>query len=283
MQKDIRSNSSDEIDLGELLLKLLKLLNRNKLVFLSAIIIGMVVGAGFYGTKPAVFESSMMLRSDILTEAYSETLTENLNKLIDERNRPVLSQKLSISEAEASHLREIKVENITDAAAPDGGPANIIFLISVEITDNAILPSLQQGIIDFLENNEFVKKRVQLKRERYVALIKQMKKEALELDSLKELVNTRITSGGQGRDLLVIDPSNVYEQALKTFKEELSYEESLELIDSIQLIEGFIPFTRPKGPKLSVSLVGGFMTGLLFAIVIVFIRETGAYLKSIDK
>ena len=59
--------------------------------------------------------------------------------------------------------------------------------------------------------------------------------------------------------------------------------ESLELIDSIQLIEGFIPFIRPKGPKLSVSLTGGFMAGLLFAIVIVFIREIGAYLKSIDK
>ncbi len=283
MQNSERQLPSDEIDLGELLLKLFKIVNRNKLILIIFTALGMAGGITRYYLKVPVYESSMMLRSDILTEAYSETLTDNLKRLIEERNDALLSEKLSITAEEASHLVDIKVESVEEANTPVGAVKNIIFLISVEITDNGILENLQAGIVNFLENNEFVKKRIDLRRKRFEALVSQVNKEIKEIDSLKKRMNEGIIYNQQGANLVVLDPSNVYEKALSLFKEELTYQENLELIDSIQLIEGFTAFKNPIAPRLSISGGSGLMVGLFLALIIVFTRETISYLKSIDK
>ncbi len=283
MQNSERQLPSDEIDLGELLLKLFKIVNRNKLILIIFTTLGMAGGIARYYLKVPVYESSMMLRSDILTEAYSETLTDNLKRLIEERNDALLSEKLSITAEEASHLVDIKVESVEEANTPVGAVKNIIFLISVEITDNGILENLQAGIVNFLENNEFVKKRIDLRRKRFEALVSQVNKEIKEIDSLKKRMNEGIIYNQQGANLVVLDPSNVYEKALSLFKEELTYQENLELIDSIQLIEGFTAFKNPIAPKLSLSGGSGLLVGLFLALIIVFTRETISYLKSIDK
>ena len=283
MQNSERQLPSDEIDLGELLLKLFKIVNRNKFTLLILTALGVALGTVNYYLKEPIYESSMMLRSDILTEAYSETLTDNLKRLIQERNDALLSEKLSITAEEASHLVDIKVESVEEANTPVGAVKNIIFLISVEITDNGILENLQAGIVNFLENNEFVKKRIDLRRKRFEALVSQVNKEIKEIDSLKKRMNEGIIYNQQGANLVVLDPSNVYEKALSLFKEELTYQENLELIDSIQLIEGFTAFKNPIAPRLSISGGSGLMVGLFLALIIVFTRETISYLKSIDK
>ena len=283
MQNSERQLPSDEIDLGELLLKLFKIVNRNKFTLLILTALGVALGTLNYYLKEPIYESSMMLRSDILTEAYSETLTDNLKRLIQERNDALLSEKLSITAEEASHLVDIKVESVEEANTPVGAVKNIIFLISVEITDNGILENLQAGIVNFLENNEFVKKRIDLRRKRFEALVSQVNVEIKEIDSLKKRMNEGIIYNQQGANLVVLDPSNVYEKALSLFKEELTYQENLELIDSIQLIEGFTAFKNPIAPRLSISGGSGLLVGLFLALIIVFTRETISYLKSIDK
>ncbi|MEM9297079.1 MAG: hypothetical protein AAGA64_01720 [Bacteroidota bacterium] len=77
-------------------------------------IVGIGAGAFYSLSKAPVYESSMMLRSHILAEAYSETLTDNLRKLIDKRNYEPLAAKLSITPEQASQLVNIKVESIED-------------------------------------------------------------------------------------------------------------------------------------------------------------------------
>ena len=277
MQNSEKQLPSDEIDLGELLLKLFKIINRNKFALLTLTVLGAAAGIIFYKVKAPVFESSMMLRSDILTEAYSETLTDNLKRLIEERNDTLLAEKLNISVEQASHLKDIKVESVEEATG------NIIFLISVEITNNEILDNLQAGIVSFLENNEFVKKRIDLKRKRLESLVNQVNKEIKEIDSLKRKVNEGVIYNARGGSLVLLDPSNIYSKALQLYKEELAYQESLELINSIQLIEGFTAFSRPIAPRFSLSVGGGLLGGFFLALAFIFIRETRSYLASIDK
>ncbi|MEM8566451.1 MAG: hypothetical protein AAGF85_08310 [Bacteroidota bacterium] len=281
MKTENPSNHSDEIDLGDLLLRIVNILSRNKVLIL--IFIGVGGGLGFIHKtlKSPVYDSSMMLQSDILTEAYSETLTENLKKLIEQGNHILLADKLYIDEDQASQLVDIKVEGVEGASGPEGAVENFIFLISVETKDNAILEDLQRGIIKFLENNEFVKKRIDAKRSRYNALIDQMKAEGNEMDSLKGLVNKQLMTG-ESNNLVFLDPSNIYEQALRTYKEELSYQEQLTLIESIQLIEGFIAFERPIRPRLAISLASGVGLALLLAIGTIFLKETRKYLQTLE-
>ncbi len=283
MEKDHPVSSSDEIDLGELLLRLTKVVSRHIIKIAGLTFMGVTLGVVYFNLKKPVYESSMMLQSDILTEAYSETLTDNLKKLIDERNSSLIAKKLSIDETQAAALVDIKVESVADVSGAEGATKNFIFLITVETSDNNVLPDLEIGIIQFLKNNHFVKKRVTLKQERYQALVDQMKSEAKELDSLKRLVNEGVVNKNTGGNLVLLDPSNIYEQALKTYKEELSYQEQLELIESIQLIEGFTAFNRPLRPKLAISIASGFGLGIILAGMLIFVIETRRYLRSIDK
>ena len=274
------SENNEEIDLGQLAIRIIKLGAKYRILIVLCALLGAIVGYTYYKLVNPVYSSSMMLQSDILTEAYSETLTENLKKLIDEKNNKALASKLSIEESQASQLVNIKVESVEGSSGSEG-TENIIFLISVETKDNSILPDLETGIISFLENNEFVKKRIDLKKVRFEALIDQMDAEGLELDSLKDLINSKLLNE-DGSNMVLLDPSNVYAQALKTYKEELNYQEQLALIESIQLIEGFTAFNRPLRPRLIMSLAVGLLAGLILSFIFILLRETRLYLKSIE-
>lgn len=282
MERDTHTHNSDEIDLGDLLLKLTRVVSRHRRILVVFVLVGLVLSFIYNNLKSPVFESSMMLRSAILTEAYSETLTDNLKKLIDERNDTLLSKKLNITVEQAGHLKDIKVESVEDTEGAEGATKNYIFLISVEITDNGVLPMLEIGIMNFLESNTFVHTRIELKRKRLNALLTKVNNEIKEIDSLKMTVNRAMSINSDG-GVVVLDPTNVYSKALALYKEELSYQESLALIDSIQLIEGFTPFNRPVSPRLSISLASGLGLAILIAVLTIFIIETQNFLKALDK
>ena len=90
-------SQGDEIDLTQLLLKAVNVFSKYKTSIIVSVIVGIILGLVYYHYIPRIYQSSMMLRSDILTEAYSNTLTDNLKKLIDERGDEALAQKLNLT------------------------------------------------------------------------------------------------------------------------------------------------------------------------------------------
>lgn len=273
----------DEIDFSQLILSLVKVFGRNKILILTFIIVGPIAGTVYYYTTTKIYESSMMLRSDILNEAYSNNLIDNLKKLVDQRNEEVLSQKLNLSTAETIQIKDIKVKNV-ESSSSDKITQNVIFLISVKITDNDILPKLQKGIIKYLEDNEYVKKRVELKKERYANLIKKTRLDIQEMDSLKEnFLSGTVFNQKSGSNVVFFDPTEVYTKVMSLYKEEITYMQELELIDSIQVIEGFTNFNKPIAPRRLRSIAIGLVIGFIIAFLSVLLHETGSYLRRLDK
>lgn len=272
-----------EIDLGQLLLGVVKVINKNKLLLTIMIVLGGIFGTLYYYIAPSVYESSMMLRSDILTEAYSTALTGNLKKLIDGHDDDVLAEKLNLSKEQASHLLDIKVEGIETPSLSDM-TENLIFLISVEISDNSILPDLENGIKQYLENNEYVKKRIELRKEKFLTLTRRVRKDISELDSLKkDFLNGSVYNQQLKSNVIFLDPTEIYAKMMILYKEEISYLQSLELNDSIQLIEGFTVFSKAIAPKRIKSIMIGMAIGLVIALLIMLLREVGIYLKQLDE
>ncbi len=273
----------DEIDLGILLLKVTKSLSRYRYIILIFVILGAGGGISAYYSQTAKFGSDMIIESSILTEAYSNTMTETLERLIAEQNITLLSEKLNITTEQADHLIDISVKSISESKIDDE-TKNRIFKIHIETSNNEILADLQKGLISFLENNEYVKKRIDLKKGRLKKLISKVGKEIKEIDNLKAKINKNLISQQSGsNNLVIIDPTNVYENALDLYKEEIFYQESLELSSSIHLIEGFVAFKKPVSPKLLKSIVIGFALGLFLALGIVILLELRDYLKKLDE
>lgn len=279
-----QDNSSDEIDLGVLILKITKSISKHKLMMIISILVGIGIGFGIHYSQTPKYESDMIIQSNILTEAYSNTLTETLERLIKEENIDLISNKLSLNKDQASSLSGIKVESITETQTTDDITENRIFKIHVEITNNGVLNDLQRGLIAFLENNEYVKKRVELTRSRLKNLISKVGTEIKEIDSLKSKISKGLIQQQSGNNnLVILDPTTVYSKALSLYKEEISYQQSLELSNSIQLIEGFVAFQKPASPKLSINLVIGFMLGLFFAIGFIIFNGLRTYLRKLDQ
>lgn len=263
--------ATDEIDLTELVLSVLRFLNRHRASFLISIAVSIGLSVTAYLLLPKVFESKMILQSDILTESYTERITESLDNLIREDNLKALSARLTISEAEAEKIKKIEIESVKKQGSTKDTEESI-FIITCEIKDKTILPKLQEGVIAFLRNNEFVKIRVKQRETYYVSLIAKIQEEINSLDSLKKRLFEGKPVYGSAAEMLLVDPTSIYSEIIDLTKEQLNYKNSLELVNSIQLVEGFTAYEKPAKPKLSILLLLGFVGGAFLALGSIVLR-----------
>src|SRR5258706_3715763 len=262
------AETSDEIDLLEFLARIILLIKKNTKIIVLALVTGTVLGLFYYQFVHKVYESKMILLSDILTSSYSERITESLDRLISESNTKILSERLKMSEQDAKQIGKIEIESVKQDKTKDE-KENAIFIVTVKVINKDVLPRLQENIIEYLRNNEFVKIRVEQRKKYTIEIIEKIDEQLSSLDQLK----SRITKGEFGQvgkeSLVLFDPTSVHSKILELNRERTSLQNSLETINSIQLVEGFTVFEKPVGPKLSISLAGGASLGLFFVGVVI--------------
>jgi hypothetical protein len=267
-----KPTSADEIDLIELAVKAFRFFQRNFLLFVLSTGIGSGIGACLYFVVPDVYVSKMVIQSDILTESYSDRIAESIDNLIRERNYKLLSKRLGLTDTETKDLQSIKIESIKKSNEADKKEESI-FIVTSEVRSKAIIPKLQDGVVNYLRNNEFVKIRVQQRIVYFQKLIESIEVEIKSLDTIKQkLLSGKPIYGNSTGGMMLIDPTNVYNQMIDLKRQQLDYQNALELANSIQLVEGFTVYEKPAEPKLSKAMVVGFVLGFFSAMVIIFAR-----------
>ncbi len=263
--------SSDEIDLMELFLKLVRMIKKNFTMIVSFFVVGTLLGSvyGMFGTK--VYESKMMVTSDILTESYSEKLAENLKALIKDENQKLLSSRLNLTPEEAESIGSIKIESALKDK-PSKEDEKKWFVITVEILDQEILSKLEKGIVSYLENNEYVKIRVEQKRNLNKQLIKKTDEEILSLESFKnKIYEGNFFENNKGN--VMFDPTVVNIRIIELNKDKLKYQNDLEIVNSVQIVEGFTKFIKPIKPNKAISLAAGATLGLFFVGILIAFKS----------
>lgn len=261
--------NNDDIDLVELLVKVVLLIKRNLLQIVLFFIVGTGLGYAYASLAPKVYESKMLISSDILTESYSEKVFLTLEKLINERNYKELAFKLSIEPAIAQAVSKLKIESALKDK-PSNEEAKKFFLITAEFHDQNILDELQKGILIFLRQNDFVKERDDQKKKSFNELIQRTE---IEIKSLEEFKNSIYkgdffkNNGGS----IMFDPTEVNSKIVELTRQKGLYEKEFLEANSVQVVEGFTRFDKPIWPKKSISLAAGAALGLfLVGIMIVF-------------
>lgn len=264
------TSHEEEIDLHTLALSIYHFFQRNLRRLFGGSAAGILVGLAGYFILPPIYESQMVFVSDILTTSYANELTYGIKELISEDNDSLLADRFSISVAQASSLKSIKLESLS--AVVNGSLVQTTFAVRVKTKERSIFPDLQLGIIAYLRNNEYVKPRVRQRETMYKTLIGKLDIEINSLDSLKDrfVKGKPISSTGSG--MLLVDPANIYPTLVDLTRQKLEYQNSLELFNSIQLIDGFTPFKDPVFPKLWLSLLLGFAAGFLLTLMILIFR-----------
>ncbi|HEY5746426.1 MAG TPA: Wzz/FepE/Etk N-terminal domain-containing protein [Chryseolinea sp.] len=269
----------DEIDLLALLLQVVRAIRSNFWLIVLFFVLGTALGFGYYYSSRKVYENKMIVSSKIMTESYSKKLVDNLNQYIREGNKTALASQLGITEQTARELGYLKIES---PYSNEGEVSKEIdrsyFVITVEVFSQDILPDLQKGLISYFENNEYVKIRVNQNREFLKTVIAKIDQEIKDLEGLK----AKIYSGDffqNSKNGVMFDPTVVNTKILDLTREKIKYQNDLELVNSVQLLEGFTRFDKPVKPLLSLSLVAGSSMGILLVIVFLVFKSIRKLLR----
>ena len=269
MTENQKQPATDEIDLLQLLAKIALLIRANFKVIVFAFFIGAILGLAFYQFSPKVYESRMLISSDILTESYSKPLVEDLEKLAKEKNFTTLSSKLKLTVQQAAALGKIKIENATEKGEVSKEQEKNYLTVTCQSQDNSIWPSLQNGLINFFETNNFVNIRVEQRKKFFNELIEKLNHEIADLEILKiKIMNGELSSKSK-ENMVLMDPTTINSELIELNIQKMNFMNSLEIANSVQLVEGFTIFEKPTSPKLSISLVVGSSFGLFCVFLVI--------------
>lgn len=246
----------EEIDLIELIIKIYKFFKRRiKLIIILVVVFaGLGLVASFFILKPR-YQSTMIISSRSLTASEVAGLIEAIDNLAFEDNSKEIEKLTNIPAKNARKIQKIKVDP-TDSTA---------ITIKIELTDNENWDIYQKGIVNYLENQPYVKKKTALYKESQEKLLRDVQKEIKHLDSLKKIIEA--SSSGKTQFILS-NSSQVYSEILKLYDSENQIRANLAFVDDIQVIKGFTNYKKPKklSPYNTISLFA--VVGLIIGVVV---------------
>ena len=271
-------NNQDDIDLLALFLKTINIVRSNFWIILSFFLIGSLLGVSYYYFTNKIYQSSLVISSGILTKSYAETLVENLNRQRRESNRQALTNSLNVSEQTARGLDRLRIQGVSEI---EDLKESDKFIITAEVYNPEVFKELQNGLIYYLENNQFVKVRVEQNKKFMKQMLAKMDEEIKDMEAFKEqIVSGSFFRSAQGN--VMFDPTNVNSKILELTKEKITMQNELELVNSVQVIEGFTKYERPVRPRLSVSLISGSFVGLVFVSILIAFKSIRRILQMAD-
>jgi hypothetical protein len=278
MQKTPESDRrSGEIDLLDLLLKSVTIIRDNFSLIVIFFVLGTALGATYFLTTKKQYESKMIISSNILTTSYAKILFDNVNGHLKDADYALLAKDLNINPEDVHEIAKLQIENLSKS---DGDQLKDTerYLITARVYDQRILPALQKGLIDFLEHNEFVRIRVEQQKNSLTQMKAAVEKELDDMQQFKvEIASGKFFSGTRGN--VMFDPTTVNTKILELTQKRIDIQNSLQLINSVQLIEGFTAFKHHMTPSLKVSIVTGSILGLISVVMLIVFKSIRRLLR----
>jgi hypothetical protein len=278
MSAEVNTNTTpDDIDLLLLFERVLAFFKKYKWIFLISSLLGLGSGVFVYRILPTIYNSSLVAHSFLLTNQEHIRIIENWDDLLGKKEYAELSASLNCPESILSRVKKIRAEEIQKVFSttnPNG------FVISVNVTDNAILDELQKAIVYGLENSDYVKQQLTARRASLTELIAKTSAEIIKLDSTKKTIENIIQGNGKSSSSLIIDGSSINRQLLDMNEKLLSYQDELKFTAAVQILQDFTKFKRPAGPHLIPWLIIGLLFFLTLGFLLSFISSINSKLKN---
>ena len=159
--------------------------------FLTAVVLGLACGFLAYRSLANVYKSKLVLHSFLLTNPDQIQLVSNWAALLSNGEHIMLAETWNCPMEVVTKLKRIKAEEIQKVFTTDNPNG---FFIEVTVTDNSILPELEQGILYGLRNGAYIKSKVASRKQILSELLLKTDLEIQKLDSIK-LVLEQIIRG----------------------------------------------------------------------------------------
>jgi len=241
---------------------------KNIKTLLLFVIIGIGISVCFFYIKKTVYTSVLTVSHSRLNNGQCADLVNGLSKVADDT---LLADMLGLSIKQAKEIKNISFNQINKN---DSSFLISNFKIEAKVYNVTVLDSLQNGIMNYLESNEYATKRKQLHQSFLDKIEERIKGEIIAIDSLKRVVDKSILPRSLGNGIILgesIDPVKVYKESMDLYKSQLNISEQKELNNSFEVIIGFSPAISSAG--LVVNIVMGVILSLLFGMLWLLIKK----------
>ncbi len=290
------------------LLRLRRVTYKFKWLVIASTVIGAILGYFYYNAFEPYYSSQLVLNSRYYSAEMMENAIEELNQLAEEGNSTILARKLGLSPAQAEKIRSFSTSAVTtteDLIEVEGMLQQLVeseqltaaeilelrerltktfynFEVLVTVYDIDVLDALEQGLSQYLYDNDYVKRRVAVEHENLMLMRDKLRRDQEQLNQLKTLqaeAYKRIAETGQTGSNNVIfgtpetanAPLNVYVQDLDFSRELLETNRRLELNRALEIVSGFTPYGRPASLSFKGQIITGALIGMLIAYFIIML------------
>lgn len=282
----------------------------NRVFFLGIMILGLILGALYSELlKKDYYKSSMVLSCDYLNTQILKNTIDKFNLLAAERDTEGLQEVLRLDDATAKNIQKFEfkpfvseddvvemevlreqlnnvtaekkdlVEKVIDRLEIENKNA---YEISVFVYDPTIVKPLEKALVDYFNNNNYIKRRIESNRQNLEARKVKLQAELRKLDSLKVVLFQNYQSLAQknrGSNNVTVGGEDGLTNPLEVFTTDLELHQELQEINSrlylnpdFEIVDGFTSFKEPE----SASLADVLAISLLLSIVIGYLI-LGAY------
>jgi capsular polysaccharide biosynthesis protein len=266
----------EEVDFYELCLILKK---RFKLIaggVISAVLITVVISF----LLPPVYRGSFIIRVPIISEnqAFNEglntqvplikpkeavNLIENLDRLRKDGQIKKLSDALGISDEKIGALVELT------ANAPRDVKDSI--KVVIDSTSPVLINDFKDGVLRFLNENQYAKKRISLRRASLLSLREEIKNNISEVEAVRKLVRNQIREDKTkelGFNPIEMDKDVIiFKQTLRNVENEIELQKGFEIV-----VEPVIS-DKPVKPKKALNVAIAGTSFLFLGILLAFLKE----------
>lgn len=335
-----KNNSSDEIDLSQLMAKIGSFFSRigNALIRLLASIrntplkhwplfLVLTFLGGLFAFSYAsyvnkkFYESTMILSSDYLNKRIVDNSISKLNLLASEESPKGLAKVLNISDSLAKNIvrfdakpfvsetdlieLEILKEQLKSAQVNAKNEKVIqevidrieienrhAFEVTVRTFSPASIKPLQEALVNYFRNNDYIKKRIEITHINLKARRLKLVHESEKLDSLKKVIysnyRTMAEQSRQGSnnvilsDKSVTNPVEIYNQDMQLNNELQLVDKKIYLQQDFEVVDGFTEFSEPSSASRPKIIAIGLLIGFLLGYVVVAVSKFNQYLSKIE-
>lgn len=254
---------------------------RNFFILLLFALGGAGLAFGLYQLKTPYYESDFTVSHIRFENDYCAEMVKNLNASINhQENNATLAEKLKIDPSMAAQIKHISSRPLNEHMAKVYADSLAIFLpfkVEVEVYDNRILPTLQNSIMDYFENNEYAVTLKELDKKSLDYIEKRVKDEIVEIDSLKKIVTKSIMPRATGNGIILgeaMEPVDIYKHGIESYEKLVEVNKKQALNKSFQLMVGYTTNNAEAGlPKWAYLLLGMFV-GYIAGVVVLSRRHS---------
>ncbi|WP_017730049.1 hypothetical protein [Nafulsella turpanensis] len=290
-----------------------------RILILTSVVIFIGLGLYWHSTGKEYFSSSMVIESEYYDRDLMDGAIGELHALAEQEAYGSLARNLDISQEEAENIRGLKVETILsqdDQMLADALfksieaseipmeellvlreellEENYKYRITVEVFSNDLLQNVENGLLHYLENNDYVERRTEIEVANLEALRGKLREERQKLDGLKTLLAESFQqmneNGRRGSNNVILgaaegatDPLNVYREDIKMYNEELEINKKLALIENVEVIKSFTAFKQPANLSLIKVILLSGLVGLAAAYILVILLEINNALNRYER